>query len=97
MRTVSLALPITYTHFFVVVTLTPGPSVVGNEANRYIRRPMDQGSSLAKLSNILKLFLARAPAWNLTPGPSVVGNEANRYIRRPIDQGSSLSADHSDC
>ena len=29
--------------------LTPGPSVVGNEANRYIRRPMDQGSSLVKL------------------------------------------------
>jgi hypothetical protein len=24
--------------------LTPGPSVVGNEANRYIRRSMDQGS-----------------------------------------------------
>jgi hypothetical protein len=25
-------------------TLIPGPSVVGNEANRYIRRPIDQGS-----------------------------------------------------
>ncbi len=32
----------------LVRRLTPDPSVVGNEANRYIRRPMDQGSSLTK-------------------------------------------------
>jgi len=43
---VQLAEAICYLSRLPLSHLTPDPSVVGNEANRYIRRPMDQGSSL---------------------------------------------------
>ena len=41
---VQLAEAIYYLSRLPLSHLTPDPSVVGNEANRYIRRPMDQGS-----------------------------------------------------
>ena len=37
--------------------LTPDPSVVGNEANRYIRRPMDQGSRAMHLRVVLNIAI----------------------------------------